>query len=583
MPGQSLPFRLSRSWGSQARPSSTNRLESLEARRLLSSAIDSVLPVEAEIFQSILQPIVQPILVEIAAPIIAVPDGGVVEATPIIAIPDNSFVEVTSPGEAVQPVELGPIITVPPVVTEPDQYDDNSNNNKGDKKDKADKKQKKDKDDGALAEVEVPTGAPITIDPVDEPSFGGGGGQPIDLPPLSGGTDLGAGEGSIGDLPIIEIPDTEVPTIELPIVAIPIVAVPITEVPPTVTPPIVTPPNDEPPPVTPPTDEPPTVTPPTDAPPKDEPVVDEPVVEVPVIDEPVVEVPTDDGNDPVAELPTRDPDNSGKPGDNKGTGNNVDVTPVVQNPPTNNLVDRDRGNDNSGSRPAPSQPQADEPSAANDGESIPDTADADAFADRAAAAASVFSSTPVTDDAPASDADAETVAAEAAIDSIEAVPAEEVSAVTEEGQSSDAADESKYGRVGAGGASEEARNVVRRFSVRVQTLAELAVADPEEAQLAAATFTEQPVSVVIEEAGQVEEVAHPAAMASFSPASPTTTANVHNIMAAVLAGATFVTIYWNRWRKRKLEESAAAASKLAGLLRFDPLAVWLDDRSRFRR
>jgi len=33
-------------------------------------------------------------------------------------------------------------------------------------------------------------------------------------------------------------------------------------------------------------------------------------------------------------------------------------------------------------------------------------------------------------------------------------------------------------------------------------------------------------------------------------------------------------IQLHQWRKRKL---AAAANKLAGLLQFDPLAVWLDE------
>jgi hypothetical protein len=70
-----------------------------------------------------------------------------------------------------------------------------------------------------------------------------------------------------------------------------------------------------------------------------------------------------------------------------------------------------------------------------------------------------------------------------------------------------------------------------------------------------------------------------AAMASFAApgSSAAETAHVHNIMAAVVAGTTFLTIYWHRWRKRRMEEASAQASKLAGLLRFDPLAVWLDD------
>jgi hypothetical protein len=116
----------------------------------------------------------------------------------------------------------------------------------------------------------------------------------------------------------------------------------------------------------------------------------------------------------------------------------------------------------------------------------------------------------------------------------------------------------------------------------VQTLAELAVVDPEQAQLASGVLAQQSAAVAEDDA-QAEGQVQQAAMASFTPATPTTTANVHNIMAAVVAGATFVTIYWHRWKKRRLEEAAAAANKLAGLLRFDPLAVWLDDNDRRRR
>ena len=192
------------------------------------------------------------------------------------------------------------------------------------------------------------------------------------------------------------------------------------------------------------------------------------------------------------------------------------------------------------------------------------------------AAAGVFSSAPVTDD--------ELDPSGEAVDELEPLAAEELAAAAlAQHDLDDQLRDDKYGPVGAGGATEAQRRIVKRVSVRVQTLAELAVADPEQAQLAAAMMAQDSTVVTATGDAQAEEQIQQAAMASFNPASPSYTANVHNIMAAVLAGATFVTIYWHRWRKRRLEDAAAAASKLAGLLRFDPLAVWLDDNDRHRR
>jgi len=54
-------------------------------------------------------------------------------------------------------------------------------------------------------------------------------------------------------------------------------------------------------------------------------------------------------------------------------------------------------------------------------------------------------------------------------------------------------------------------------------------------------------------------------------------------MAAVVAGITFGAIHFHRWRKRRLEAATAAAEKLASLLQFDPLAVWMDHPRRRRR
>ena len=47
----------------------------------------------------------------------------------------------------------------------------------------------------------------------------------------------------------------------------------------------------------------------------------------------------------------------------------------------------------------------------------------------------------------------------------------------------------------------------------------------------------------------------------------------HNFLAAAGAGVAIVAVQLHQWRKRKAN---AAANKLAGLLAFDPLAVWLD-------
>jgi hypothetical protein len=68
------------------------------------------------------------------------------------------------------------------------------------------------------------------------------------------------------------------------------------------------------------------------------------------------------------------------------------------------------------------------------------------------------------------------------------------------------------------------------------------------------------------------------AQASVSPLGAW---NSGNMIAAAAAGATVVGIYWHRMRQRRLAIASAIRQagydKLAGLLRFDPLAAWRDE------
>jgi hypothetical protein len=67
----------------------------------------------------------------------------------------------------------------------------------------------------------------------------------------------------------------------------------------------------------------------------------------------------------------------------------------------------------------------------------------------------------------------------------------------------------------------------------------------------------------------------PLAAASLTPTTADIKSNSsRSFLAAAAAGVAVVGIQLHQWRKRKL---AAAANKLAGLLQFDPLAVWLDE------
>jgi hypothetical protein len=79
--------------------------------------------------------------------------------------------------------------------------------------------------------------------------------------------------------------------------------------------------------------------------------------------------------------------------------------------------------------------------------------------------------------------------------------------------------------------------------------------------------------------GKAKVVAVPMAAAGLTATSAEIRSSAsRNFLAAAAAGTVVVAVQLHQWRKRKL---AAAASKLATLLQFDPLAVWLDgDRDR---
>lgn len=149
-------------------------------------------------------------------------------------------------------------------------------------------------------------------------------------------------------------------------------------------------------------------------------------------------------------------------------------------------------------------------------------------------------------------------------------------------------DDRKFGPVAAGGEMmQTARHrTITRAMVRVETLSAMVVADPEEPQAAAAPIAsvadagQATVASSFEEGTAEEQVAAQRQMASIATTYQPEPANVHNIMAAALAGATFIAIHWHRWRKRRMEAASAAASKLGNLLRFDPLAAWIDDNRR---
>jgi hypothetical protein len=137
----------------------------------------------------------------------------------------------------------------------------------------------------------------------------------------------------------------------------------------------------------------------------------------------------------------------------------------------------------------------------------------------------------------------------------------------------------KYGQVNGFAQAERARRTVKRVSVRVSTLSELAVIDPEQAQVAMHMIAAGETAVVAsaesgeateEQSVDVQAVAGNRAFATDTPSSR----NI-NILAAVAAGASVLATRWMRWRKRKL--ATVANSRLANMLQFDPLAVWLDD------
>ena len=150
----------------------------------------------------------------------------------------------------------------------------------------------------------------------------------------------------------------------------------------------------------------------------------------------------------------------------------------------------------------------------------------------------------------------------------------------------------RYGEVAGFATAEKLRRELRRQAVSVQTMREFITIDPEHnaAQLAAMTAraTSGQTSAGGEataeaQAGQQQQQQQTIAAASLSRnfATESTSTRSINILAAVAAGASVLAARYQRWRKRRLAEAAAA--RLASMLQFDPLAAWLDDDDHRRR
>jgi hypothetical protein len=146
-------------------------------------------------------------------------------------------------------------------------------------------------------------------------------------------------------------------------------------------------------------------------------------------------------------------------------------------------------------------------------------------------------------------------------------------------------DQSKFGQV-SGYMTEKARLAkMRREAVRVQTIREFIAIDPEHEQQVAALInasTSAQVASSSEGAGSDAASAQQQTIAAASLSRNFTTESTStrsiNLLAAVAAGASVLAARYQRWRKRRLAE--AAATRLASMLQFDPLAAWLDDERR---
>jgi hypothetical protein len=149
---------------------------------------------------------------------------------------------------------------------------------------------------------------------------------------------------------------------------------------------------------------------------------------------------------------------------------------------------------------------------------------------------------------------------------------------------------SRYGEVSGFATAEKLRRDLRRQAIRVQTIREFIAIDPEHNAAELAAFTARATSgqtSADEAAGQAQEGQQQHQQQTIAAASlsrnfttESTSTRSINILAAVAAGASVLAARYQRWRKRRLAEAAAA--RLASMLQFDPLAAWLDDDNHRR-
>jgi len=148
----------------------------------------------------------------------------------------------------------------------------------------------------------------------------------------------------------------------------------------------------------------------------------------------------------------------------------------------------------------------------------------------------------------------------------------------------------RFGEVAGFGTAEKLRRDLRRQAISVQSMREFITIDPEHNPAQLAMITARAASAqtaAAESSGAQEQVGQQsqqqtiaAASISRNFATESTSTRSINILAAVAAGASVMAARYQRWRKRRLAEAAAA--RLASMLQFDPLAAWLDD-DRHRR
>jgi hypothetical protein len=142
--------------------------------------------------------------------------------------------------------------------------------------------------------------------------------------------------------------------------------------------------------------------------------------------------------------------------------------------------------------------------------------------------------------------------------------------------------QSPYGHVHGAVSADAPMGDVSADEVQVQTLSNVLV-DSGEAQLSASSISADAAPAASPADSELVLARPPQAQASFrTPVDEGGAFNPHNIMAAVLAGITFGAIHFHRWRKRRQEAAIASARKLASMLTFDPLAVWIDHPRRRR-